>query len=405
MADLSSLDVLLHGEKIAALTLLPGDSTLLTFEKSYIDNENRPTLSLGFKDSYGELITEQRPTRTRVPPFFSNLLPEGPLREYLAKRAGVKSEREFHLLWVLGQDLPGAVRIQPSDGAAWPEDTEAPQGVNKNEARTKALRFSLAGVQLKFSAVTKATGGMTIPANGEGGSWIVKLPSAHFPGVPENEYAMMEFARTLGMDIPETMLLPIGEIEGLPEGMDQLGRNVFVIKRFDRDDNGGLIHIEDFAQIFGVYPDRKYERASYRNLADVIATEVGDAGIQEFVRRIVFNALIGNADMHLKNWSLIYPDKRRAALAPAYDFVATIPYLPDDAMALRFGQSKRFDEFNETQLSYFAAKARLPEKFVLNIARQTVQAFDDLWPRAKKELGINKALITALEKHRKTVPL
>jgi serine/threonine-protein kinase HipA len=44
----------------------------------------------------------------------------------------------------------------------------------------------------------------------------------------------------------------------------------------------------------------------------------------EFLRRLVFNALIGNADMHLKNWSLIYPARRRAALAPAYDFVSTV---------------------------------------------------------------------------------
>ncbi|MEZ5896977.1 MAG: HipA domain-containing protein [Parvularculaceae bacterium] len=405
MADLSSLDVLLHGEKIAALTLLPGDNTLLTFEEKYVQDQNRPTLSLSLKDAYGELITNQRPVRTRVPPFFSNLLPEGPLRAYLAKRAGVKQEREFHLLWALGQDLPGAVRIQPGDGAAWPEDKSAPKGLNANDAKAKALRFSLAGVQLKFSAVTKATGGMTIPASGQGGSWIVKLPSAHFPGVPENENAMMELARMAGMDVPETMLLPISEIEGLPDGMEQLGGNVFVIKRFDRSEDGSLIHIEDFAQIFGVYPDKKYSQASYRNLADVIASEVGDTGIQEYIRRIVFNALIGNADMHLKNWSLIYPDKRHAALAPAYDFVATTPYLPDDDMALRLGRSKRFDEFDAAQISYFAAKARLPEKFVVDTARETVQAFDDLWAKAKKELGMSKALIAALEKHRKIVPL
>ena len=56
----------------------------------------------------------------------------------------------------------------------------------------------------------------------------------------------------------------------------------------------------------------------------------------EFLRRFVFNALIGNADMHLKNWSLIYPDRRAAMLAPAYDFVSTIAYLPDDRLALTF---------------------------------------------------------------------
>jgi serine/threonine-protein kinase HipA len=82
--------------------------------------------------------------------------------------------------------------------------------------------------------------------------------------------------------------------------------------------------------VFGVYPERKYKRASYRNIAEVLWAETGETGIMEFLRRLVFNTLIGNADMHLKNGSLIYPDRRRAALAPAYDFVSTIASLPDD---------------------------------------------------------------------------
>ena len=79
-------------------------------------------LGLGFKDQFGELITEFRPTRIRVAPFFSNLLPEGHLRTYLAERAGVNAVHEFFLLWVLGLDLPGAVTIKPTDGEAWTFD-------------------------------------------------------------------------------------------------------------------------------------------------------------------------------------------------------------------------------------------------------------------------------------------
>ena len=62
-----------------------------------------------------------------------------------------------------------------------------------------ALRFSLAGVQLKFSAVMEASGGLTVPADGMGGSWIVKLPSARFPAVPENEFGMIELAQSVGI--------------------------------------------------------------------------------------------------------------------------------------------------------------------------------------------------------------
>jgi serine/threonine-protein kinase HipA len=404
MPDISSLNVLLHGRKIASLTLLPGNSTLLVFEEDYTNDAQRPTLSLSYKDAYGQLITDHPPTNTRVPPFFSNLLPEGPLRDYLAKRGGVKPSREFHLLWVLGEDLPGAVRILPADETAWPDNEESNE-MDDAARRRNALRFSLAGVQLKFSAIAKAQGGLTIPASGQGGSWIVKLPSPLYSEVPENEYAMMELARMIGIDVPETRLVPINEIEGLPEGIDQIGGNAFVIKRFDRTDDGQAVHIEDFAQVFGIFPDRKYERANYRNIANVIATEAGDESICEFVKRLVFNALIGNADMHLKNWSLIYPDKRNAQIAPAYDFVATIQYLNDDKMALRFNRTKLFKDVNKTQLARFAAKAGLPEKFVLDAVNETVEAFNDLWPKAKKDLNISSALSSAIEKHRKTIPL
>jgi len=404
MPDLPSLNVLLHERRIASLTLLPGDSTLLIFEENYIGDQHRPTLSLSYKDVYGQLITQHRPTQTRVPPFFSNLLPEGPLRDYLAKRAGVNPSREFFLLWALGQDLPGAVRIEAANDALWPGQQDS--GNDADAARrANALRFSLAGVQLKFSAVMQARGGLTIPASGQGGSWIVKLPSAFYPAMPENEFAMMGLARLVGIDAPETRLVPVGEIAELPEGIGQVGGNAFVIKRFDRTDEGATVHVEDFAQIFGVFPERKYEEANYRNIAKVIATETGDEGVREFIKRLVFNALIGNADMHLKNWSLIYPGGRAAVIAPAYDFVSTIAYIADDKMALKVGRSKRFDEFNRDQLSYLAAKASLPEKFVLDTARETVAAFDDLWPNAKKDLDMSSALASAIEKHRKRVPL
>jgi serine/threonine-protein kinase HipA len=330
MHSIAVLDVRLHGEIIGTLTRLPGDRVLFAFTESYVGAENRPTLSLSFKDALGSLIIDVRPSQTRLPAFFANLLPEGAMRDYLAARASVKPEREFFLLAVLGRDLPGALEIQPADaGTPLDEDASKSAELLAHPASDTALHFSLAGVQLKFSAVKGAAGGLTIPADGVGGSWIVKLPSAKFPNVPENEFAMMELARQVGIAVPETSLIPLSRISGLPSGIDAVGENAYVIKRFDRAANGERIHIEDFAQVFAVYPERKYERASYRNIAEVLWVETGEAGIVEFIRRLVFNALIGNADMHLKNWSLIYSDRHHASLAPAYylsDIFNRYPY-------------------------------------------------------------------------------
>jgi serine/threonine-protein kinase HipA len=405
MPDVSVLDVALYGSKIGTLTLLPGDRSIFAFTQNYIEDAERPTLSLSFKDDQGALIANQPATQTRVLPFFSNLLPEGPLRKYLAERAGVKEIREFFLLWVLGRDLPGAVTITPADGDAWPPVGDA--GAGEPVQKEKALRFSLAGVQLKFSAVrnTGKNSGLVIPARGVGGSWIVKLPAERFDGVPENEFSIMTIASRIGIDVPEIDLVDIDSLEGLPKGLGRLrGNKAFAIYRFDRDGKE-LVHIEDFAQVFGRYPDDKYDKASYRNIATVLGIETNEDSIAEFIRRLVFCTLIGNADMHLKNWSLIYYDRRTAALSPAYDLLSTIPYIPDDTAALKFARTNKVNEFNEDELRYLAAKARLPEKLVLDVSRETVARFLDVWRAEKNNLFLDTDVVDAIDRNIAIVPL
>jgi serine/threonine-protein kinase HipA len=336
-------------------------------------------------------------------PFFANLLPEGRLRAYLAAHAGVNPVREFFLLAALGGDLPGAVTVRPIGGLAWAEDADDSRRTGDEGER--ALRFSLAGVQLKLSAVKDARGGLTVPARGVGGDWIVKLPSREFTGVPENEFSMLTLAARIGIDVPPIRLVDTADIGNLPEGMETLAGRALAIERFDRLSDGAKVHIEDFAQVFRVYPEDKYKKASARSIARVVGAEGGDADIVEFVRRLVFNTLIGNADMHLKNWSLRYPDRRHAALAPAYDFVSTVAYLPDDKAALNVSRTKRFDEFTEDELSHLAAKALLPEKLVLDTARETVALFHQHWQAEKSNLPLAAEAVRAIERHFKTIPI
>lgn len=403
MTSVSALRVLLHGEPVGTLTYLGNDRTLFAFNEDYINDEARAVLSLSFKDSLGGLLTDFKPTQTRLLPFFANLLPEETLRQYLAQRAGVDPVREFFLLWALGQDLPGAIRIEPLPGVELPRH----QGNRQNEDPTaaKAMRFSLAGVQLKFSALQQATGGLTIPASGMGGSWIVKLPSSRFAQVPENEYAMLELARQLGMNVPETQLVPISQVANIPQGIGLFGENALAIKRFDRATGGQAVHMEDFAQVFAVYPQDKYKRASMRNIAHVIGIEGSEQDTVEFIRRLTFNMLIGNADMHLKNWSLLYQDKRTASLAPAYDFVSTIAYIPDEQAALKISRSKKFSDFTLDELSHLAAKAMLPEKQVLDTAKQTVEHFHQVWRRERAHLPLAQSMVSAIDTHLQRLPI
>ena len=158
MAEVSVLNVNLHGETIGTLTRVGSDRTLFSFTDEYVADGNRPNLGLGFKDEYGQLITELAVKQKRLLPFFSNLLPEGYLREFLARLAGVHPEREFYLLWALGQDLSGAITVEPADGEAWPPGLADEGAEAAGRKREQAQRFSLAGVQVKFS-----TAGATRP--------------------------------------------------------------------------------------------------------------------------------------------------------------------------------------------------------------------------------------------------
>lgn len=407
MSDVSVLKVKLYGEQIGTLTHIGGEKSIFAFSDDYIADPVRPTLGLHFKDQYGELITDFRPIKMKLMPFFSNLLPEGHLRRYLADKAGVNELREFFLIQALGRDLPGAVTVEASGGESWlsaEEIKELEEGDGAN-AHGNALRFSLAGVQLKFSAVIDAAGGLTIPATGIGGDWIIKLPSQEYRGVPENEFSMMSLARMVGINVPAIDLINVGRINNLPDGIDRLGENAFIIERFDRGADRSMVHIEDFAQVYGVYAENKYKKASNRNIVSVIAAESDDADVAEFIRRLTFNVLIGNGDMHLKNWSLMYPDRITARLSPAYDFVSTIPYIPGDQSALNFSRTRRFDEFTEDELFHLAVKAALPRKLVLDTAKETIELFIERWASEKTQLPMSNDVVEAIDNHLQTLPI
>ena len=375
----TTLAVHLHGERIGQIHRLPGEKQFFAFDQSYLENPNRNTLSLSFKSQSGGLVTAIRPVHRRVPPFFSNLLPEGHLRTYLATQAGVNSQREFHLLAALGADLPGAVTIRPLD-ANNREEPLVPRSKRTNN-RKAPLRFSLAGMQLKFSAIGEASGGLTIPVQGIGGSWIVKLPSLRFNAVSENEFVMLELARAIGIEVPRLAMIPVRNIAGLPKDAASLPGMALAAQRFDRSNNGDPIHMEDFAQVFGLYPESKYKSASYANIARVLQAESGPHAVQDFVARLTFNILIGNADMHLKNWSLLYPDKLRPTLAPAYDFVSTLPYISDDSLALTLGGSRSLSEITADQLRRFADAASLPLRPLIDTVAATTEATTEAWSR------------------------
>ena len=100
------------------------------------------------------------------------------------------------------------------------------------------------------------------------------------------------------------------------------------------------------------------------------------------------NILIGNGDAHLKNWSVIYPDKVTPQLAPAYDLVSTIHYVQNDSLALNLGGEKRFESIDEAHFDRLARRVEATPKFVLDTVKATVATAREEWPAIIREFGL-----------------
>jgi len=394
MTDL--LEVRLGDIVVGKLTLLTGDRSFFAFEEAYLNDLDRPVLSQSFFTQTGDILPETKIVQTKLPPFFSNLLPEGHLRTYLAARGGVKSIREFKLIKLLGEDLPGAVIVKPLEGLRSLHENDDEQRKFPEEA---PYHFSLAGVQLKFSALAESTGGLTIPASGVGGDWIIKLPVQNFANVPENEWTMMHLAGEIGIPVPGTNLIGLNEISGLPDLGILSGTKALAVKRFDRGANGERIHIEDFAQVYAAFPEDKYNKVSYANIANMVWILTGEKGLVDYIRRLVFNIIIGNGDMHLKNWSFIYPDGRTPELSPAYDFVSTVPYIPGDKLSLSLSGTKDMSAISLEHFKKLVKKAQVPEFLVLSTVRQTIEAVLEVWGRNKSNYPISKDILDRIDQY------
>ncbi len=379
------LQVYLRDILVGSIVALQGRQTVFTFDDSYAENHQRPTLTQGFIDAYGRLRV--RPGRVgRIIPFFTNLLPEGDLRVYISERAGIDRRDEFALLWLTGSDLPGAVTARDPQGRPLPPVTAGGPEITPID---RLFRFSLAGVQLKFSAMRNATGGLTIPVSGRDGDYIVKLPSTHFARVPENEYAMMQFAADVGLDVTDCRLVDVCEIEGMPADIPPLDeKKAFAIRRFDRNDGKDRVHIEDFNQVYRQYPSDKYDSHDYNEMVRDIYRWMGVEAAQDFVRRVVFSMAIGNTDMHLKNWSLIYRDTRTPELAPAYDYLCTSAYAiaGGNELALDLGGVKALSMIDDDAFDRFAKRADLSPRIVLTAAHEMRERIMDTWPRLRAHL-------------------
>jgi len=311
-------------------------------------------------------------------PFFANLLPEGQLREVIARRLRVSTENTYGLLERIGGDCAGAVSILPGPEGAVERsgyrelDEEGLHRVLEQLpsrpflAGEEGIRLSLAGAQNKLPVYVEEDR-FFIAVGNRPSTHILKPPVADLAGTVENEAFCMALARRVGLPVAEAVIRRNRE-------------TILLVTRYDRDrDRDGdvlRVHQEDFCQALGVLPEQKYENEGGPSLADcfdlVDRFSIRPApDRQALLGWVVFNALIGNADGHAKNLSLLLADPG-PRLAPFYDLLSTRVYPRlSKKSAMKIGGEDRAAWIQKRHWERLADAVGLKRRYVTETVRKT----------------------------------
>ena len=337
---------------------LDADGVDTTF--AYVDHYSGPSVAHSLP--LGSRFV--RPGRT-LPPFFTNLLPEGRRLAALQRAVKTSGDDELTLLLATGTDTIGDVQVLPQGRPPVPArplvEVEEPLDFAALLADYGIDPVGMPGVQDKLSA-----GMITLPGHSESGaSTIIKLTPPDYPFAVENEAYFLRVARRLGLSVVEAAMIT-----------DTKGRSGLVVHRFDRKD--GRRAVEDACQLLGRYPSDKYLLS-----AEETATAVAEAcaarpvAMRNVFIQLAFAWLIGNRDVHAKNMSVLQNPGGEWRVAPMHDVLSTLPYR-DHTLALSIGG--RTDGLIRRHLVDFGRELGLPTGVVergLNTALRATSSLDD----------------------------
>jgi serine/threonine-protein kinase HipA len=277
-------------------------------------------------------------------PVFQMNLPEGYVLEQLRNRLAKTSKLDPMLLLALaGSTSPIGrifVRSEAIDALVQKEASNLGEKLEEILAwdgtedlfvdlvERYILRAGISGVQPKV-LVPEQLPGERFTTNTS--DLIIKSGREEFPHLAINEFLCMSIAKEAGLPVPEFFL--------------SNNMQLFVVRRFDRDDQLNPLGFEDMAALMGLSAEQKYEK-SYSHIAKAVRlycpTEHLRSSLDQLFDIVALSCIVGNGDAHLKNFGLLYsdPTQRDARLAPVYDIVNTTAYIPEDSLALELAGNK-----------------------------------------------------------------
>lgn len=370
-AILDRLVVWWAGRAVGELTLNRSGAMAFAYAPDWLAEPAAPALSQSLPR------TTEPFDDHRCKAVFGGLLPEEGQRTAIARALGISPDNPFRLLAALGGDVAGALAFLPP-GEDPLEPLAAPAPITALDDRGLAAvlaslpltpmlagqgiaRLSLAGAQSKLP-VLLAQDRIALPRDGVPSTHLIKPEPARFPGLAANEAFCLALARAVGLDA-------VVAERRLAGGAEDTGTAFLLVTRYDRmtDAHGHTqrLHQEDFAQALGVPSNRKYASEGGPVFRDVFALVRRAATrpareVLKLADAALFNLIIGNADAHAKNFSLLRRPSGEIVLAPLYDLVATLAWPTLSArFAMKFGGAATLEEIDVAAFARFAADSGL----------------------------------------------
>ncbi|MGD9592864.1 MAG: HipA domain-containing protein [Candidatus Berkiella sp.] len=251
----------------------------------------------------------------------------------------------------------------------------------QNEAVARADKMSIQGVQPKLSAIINIKQ-QSFEIVDRGGVYIIKPQSIFYEQTPQNEDVTMRMAKAVGIDVP---------LHGLIYAKD--GELNYFIKRFDRGPRKQKFAMEDFAQLSGLTRDTKY-RYSMEKLIPLIEKYTTFPMLEksELFLRMIFNYIVANEDMHLKNYALVTVEGK-TKLAPAYDFINSSIVLKNakEEIALTLNGKKR-NLTRKDMVDYFALQMLKLSKTIIDEQLEKVSKAKPTWFKLLEICFLNSTL-------------
>ncbi len=390
---MTALDVYLHEDRAGVLERLDGAKLRFTYDPDWLGTASTP-LSLSLP------LREEPYSDPDCRPFFAGLLPEGDFLKAIARSFGISAGNPFSVLREIGGECAGAVSlVEPgatppffsAPEPRWLSDGELASLLEElpthplmaDDDDEEGIRLSLAGTRDKLGVLLR-DGRIGITRGRPPSTHIVKVPPPQLPGLVANEAYCMSLAREAGLGVATVEPLRAGD------------RQALLVERYDRFREGSRVrrlHQEDFCQATGRGPEAKYESEGGPGVAEcgaLVRAHVAAPGpaLLRFLDALLFNVLIGNADAHSKNYSLLMEGPGAARLAPLYDLISTRAYGRrfGRKMGMKYGGEYRPDRIRGRHLD------RLGDALGIAPRRVRIRA-EDIAARAVRSRGAARELL------------